>query len=140
MYMDWKWVTTIAHYFSCHRFCGRWVWFVVRKSRLDAELIDVFWGSLVNREFRPFALKLCCFNLMCRWSTISFDSSSALTRLDSSWYIFLSIFFFLLGTPGEYYAVYDSFILFLGNLSISLLLFCLYCIAFHLKYEYIVVH
>lgn len=90
----------------------------MRKSRLDAELIDVFWGSLVNREFRPFALKLCCFNLMCRWSTISFDSSSALTRLDSSWYIFLSIFyFFLLGTPGEYDAVYDSFILFLGNLS-----------------------
>lgn len=88
-------MTTIAHYFSCHRFRGRWVWFVVRKSWLDAELIDVFWGSLVNREFRPFALKLCCFNLMCRWSTISFDSSSALTRLDSSWYIFFFVYSFI---------------------------------------------
>lgn len=130
-------MTTIAHYFSCHRFRGRWVWFVVRKSWLDAELIDVFWGSLVNREFRPFALKLCCFNLMCRWSTISFDSSSALTRLDSSWYIFFFCLFFyffsfLLGTPGEYDAVYDSFILFLANLSFSLLLFCLYCFLFEI--------
>ncbi|EYE96636.1 uncharacterized protein EURHEDRAFT_357667 [Aspergillus ruber CBS 135680] len=101
MYMDWRWVTTIAHYFSCHRFRGRWVWFVVRKSRLDAELIDVFWGSLVNREFRPFALKLCCFNLMCRWSTISFDSSSALTRLDSYGIILSIIFFFFWELPGS---------------------------------------
>lgn len=30
-------------------------------------------GSLVNRESRPFALKLCCFDLMCRWSTVAFD-------------------------------------------------------------------
>ena len=110
MYMDWRWVTTIAHYFSCHRFRGRWVWFV-RKSRLDAELIDVFWGSLVNREFRPFALKLCCFNLMCRWSTISFDSSSALTRLDSSWYIFLSIILFFWELPGVRCSVWFFYII-----------------------------
>lgn len=44
-------------------------------------------GRSLIASFRPFALKLCCFNLMCRWSTISFDSSSTLTRLDS-WYIF----------------------------------------------------
>ena len=50
-----------------------------------------FGGRLLIAGYRPFALKLPCFNLMCRWSTISFDSSSALTRLDD----FDISFFFL---------------------------------------------
>lgn len=47
-----------------------------------------FGGRLLIAGYRPFALKLPCFNLMCRWSTISFDSSSALTRLDDLIYLF----------------------------------------------------
>lgn len=79
-------------------FCGFsciWVGVVAEVCLIElvAELFDVFWGSLVNREFRPFALKTVLLDH-------SFRLSSAMIRLVS----FLS---YCLGTPGEYDAVYD---------------------------------
>lgn len=79
-------------------FCGFsciWVGVVAEVCLIElvAELFDVFWGSLVNREFRPFALKTVLLDH-------SFRLSSAMIRSVS----FLS---YCLGTPGEYDAVYD---------------------------------